>query len=1341
MKIFLFIVAAFLAANLYSQNKKALAESDSLFAKGVELYNHDKYNEAILLFEESDKIDKAELDSTSNRRDYSAMWLASCYYKMGDEEKAGLYYSGEFWDQPVDRRLTILSDSLSAVGMALAQDGKYQEAIPYILQCADIEKEIVGEEHFWYINSLYTIIDLYLFQEKYEDALKWERLVLDIFEKSLGKNNIQYISFLAENSQNLINIGEYNDALSQYKEALYLLQQSNIAADDWKSMILIGIADCYNLLDNYSEAINTAKEALNIALNVYGKDHPGYANLLGRLAIYNSQQGNYDIAVKLATEAKDILLDTLGENHSDYVSILDNLSEYYYRLSDYNKAIELGNEALNISELLSGKQTSNYTITLCHVASYYEALGDYQKAKDYYREASTTLKCIYGEEHLYYLSVIAGLANSYAHLNNYTKAIELCVKCLDITKKRYGTDNAQYFTSLSNLAGFYCDMGNYSEAIKLGIEGLKIKEKIYGRNHPNYIQSLGMLASYYSDMGEYEEEANLNSEALKLFENNYGKIHMDYVRLLESSAISFSHLGDYNKAIDQLQDAIEIQQKITGKNHPLYISILVNLSRIYSRLNNIPKAINLSLDALEIGETLGYKNQSRVLSDLSLYSTMTGNYDVAINFATQALNMKNEKAVIDTLFCASLANNLSIACARMGNDSLAFHFSKSALEILRCKLGDKHPKYVSTLSNMAYYKFNQKKYKEAVCLGEKVLQIENETGRNKLPNYVDYLKSQAIFSSKVTELFSQCSEYVMNTNRGIQKLVMDNFAYLTSRERLHYWYQYREWFEYEMPQIAYYNPEHSILSALYDGMLLAKELLLHTDLEFQNLIYNSKNDKLITVYNEIQSERFYLNRLYNRNDSTLYAITDSLENIIQQKEHFLIQQSVDFGNYTKNLTICWQDVQKELGTQDVAIEFLNFPIEGDSTMYVALILKEGMPSPQLVSLFEEKQLSKVSIQDYYTTPALSKLVWKPLAEELKGIKNIYFAPAGQLHNIAIEYLPSSDSTFIAENFNFYRLSSTRQLALNKEKKQSKDVVLYGGLKYDTDTTTLIAESKKYPWVKRGWDSQYTYTTDSLMLRESPVYLPGTKVEAEKIKEIVEEKKWQTSFYTDLQGPEESFKALSGKPINMLHIATHGFYWTEQETKKMKKLDFLMINEDQPQYEEDKALTRSGLLLSGANVALKGVLLPEGIDDGILTAKEIAELDLRTLDLVVLSACQTGLGEITGDGVFGLQRGFKKAGVNTLLMSLWKVDDEATRLLMTHFYQNLLSGQSKFESLREAQQFVRDYEVEVKDDSDSGSLEARMGRRENKDAASKKTHKVKPYKNPFYWAAFILLDAI
>ena len=165
-------------------------------------------------------------------------------------------------------------------------------------------------------------------------------------------------------------------------------------------------------------------------------------------------------------------------------------------------------------------------------------------------------------------------------------------------------------------------------------------------------------------------------------------------------------------------------------------------------------------------------------------------------------------------------------------------------------------------------------------------------------------------------------------------------------------------------------------------------------------------------------------------------------------------------------------------------------------------------------------------------------------------------------------------------------------------------------------------------------------------------------------------------------------------------------------------------------------------MSGANIALKKGANLKDVEDGILTAQEISTLDLRGLELAVLSACQTGTGDIAGDGVFGLQRGFKKAGANTLLMSLWKVDDNATHLLMTEFYKNLLAGESKFESLRKAQKYVRDYEEEIEiTPNKRWESQIRQKMNKSKEPAPQKIKKIKRYASPYYWAAFILLDAI
>jgi CHAT domain-containing protein len=221
-------------------------------------------------------------------------------------------------------------------------------------------------------------------------------------------------------------------------------------------------------------------------------------------------------------------------------------------------------------------------------------------------------------------------------------------------------------------------------------------------------------------------------------------------------------------------------------------------------------------------------------------------------------------------------------------------------------------------------------------------------------------------------------------------------------------------------------------------------------------------------------------------------------------------------------------------------------------------------------------------------------------------------------------------------------------------------------------------------------------------------LTHTLDEVEQIEKELNSSQWVCLLDTLSLGTEESFKSLSGKKINTLHIATHGFYYTPEESDHIGYAFLLPNNQTSA---EDKSLSRSGLLMSGANRILDGDSIPENVEDGILTAKEIADVDLRGLDLVVLSACQTGLGDISqGEGVFGLQRGFKKAGANSILMSLWEVNDEATQILMTQFYKNFVSGQSKRQSLQSAQRYLREY--------NAGQ-----------------------YDKPEYWAAFILLDGI
>ena len=205
-------------------------------------------------------------------------------------------------------------------------------------------------------------------------------------------------------------------------------------------------------------------------------------------------------------------------------------------------------------------------------------------------------------------------------------------------------------------------------------------------------------------------------------------------------------------------------------------------------------------------------------------------------------------------------------------------------------------------------------------------------------------------------------------------------------------------------------------------------------------------------------------------------------------------------------------------------------------------------------------------------------------------------------------------------------------------------------------------------------------------------LEGSLREVQDIDRLMHQKHIHVTTAIGTDGTEESFKALSGQHKSIIHISTHGFYQPEEQTTGGDDdLGALLGNSQQAQTQEDCSLSRSGLLMTGAADYIYGRDADFSTDDGILTAREISRMDLSGLDLVVLSACETGLGDVSGEGVFGLQRGFKKAGAQTLLVSLWKVEDDATQLLMTSFYRNLLAGQTKRQAFLKAQRELRQAE--------------------------------------------------
>jgi CHAT domain-containing protein len=339
--------------------------------------------------------------------------------------------------------------------------------------------------------------------------------------------------------------------------------------------------------------------------------------------------------------------------------------------------------------------------------------------------------------------------------------------------------------------------------------------------------------------------------------------------------------------------------------------------------------------------------------------------------------------------------------------------------------------------------------------------------------------------------------------------------------------------------------------------------------------------------------------------------------------------------------------------------------------------------------------------------SLYELIWKPLEKLLARTRTVTYAPSGLLHRISFQALRPDARHLLIDRYQLIQVLSTRAIALpmnGNEKPGSASI--WGNIDYDSTVSIESSVIKAVPtrFLTDTTASSFDfYASDTKSSRGGEWNrLPGTKQEIDSLRKMFSQAGISTTLDSGKMATEEDFKALSGNSPQVIHLATHGFFLPALKRKPNKNED---LGEGGKMFSiQENPMFRSGLVLAGGNHTWKGSTVMPGNEDGILTAYEIAQLDLSGTDLLVLSACETALGDLQGtEGVIGLQRAFKMAGVKQLIISLWRVPDKETMKLMTLFYRNWLSGQSCREALRQAQL------------------------------------KMKEKYPPYYWAAFVLVE--
>ena len=1039
----------------------------------------------------------------------------------------------------------------------------------------------------------------------------------------------------------------------------------------------------------YSDATKYYLISLQIYKKVLDKNHPDYATCLNNLGVLYKTQGNYSAAEQYYLESLRILKEVLGENHPDYATSLNNLGGLYDTQGNFSAAEHYYLESLQIRKEVLGENHPDYASSLNNLGGLYEAQGNYSTAEQYYLESLRIRKEVFGENHPFYATSLNNLGVLYDKQGNYSAAEQYYLESLRINKDVFGANHPYYATCLNNLGGLYKTQGNYSEAEKYYLESLRIRKEMLGENHPDYAISLNNLGSLYKTQGNYSAAEHYYLESLRIRKEVFGENHPDYATCLSNLALLYHEQGNYSAAEQYYLKSLRIYKEVLGENHPAYATSLNNLGLLYYNQGNYSAAEQYYLESLRIRkEVLGevHPDYAICLNNLGELYRIQGNYSAAEQYLLESLRIDKEVLGENHPFYASSLNNLGLLYDTQGNYSAAEQYYLESLRIGKEVLGENHPDYACSLNNLGVMYYKQGNY-------------------------------------------SKASNYLLESFNIRKHNFIISLEYMTEYERALFWGTIQDGFEYTYPRLTYryHFTKPSISTFAYDNELFRKGLLLNSADAVRRSILESGDSVLIEQWNELTEAKQVVMHLEEKeptsNQLDIYRHrADSLEKI-------MTISSSAFRQSKEQWNINWKSVKKHLSKNEVAIEYFSAPLSKDSTMYCALLLRHNSKYPELIPLFEEKEVTNItsavsksvenSLLYHYSKKGaeLTQKVWSSVFSKIKPGETIYFAPTGVLHQLAIEYLPVDSARTMSDVYNMVRLSSTREIVTNKSEESYKSAVVYGGIVYDADGQSLLTESNRYALqdlvVSRGIES------DTLN-RGTVGYLSGTLEEANHINVLLKENNIAATLYSALRANEESFKSLSGKHNNILHIATHGFTWTDSTARKQDyfadRVKMQLMGDNQPKGPIIDPLNRCGLLFAGANTALQGKSreLPEGVQDGILTAKEISLVDLRDAEVVVLSACETAKGDITSEGVFGLQRAFKIAGVQTIIMSLWKVSDEATQLLMSEFFTNWIAKkQPKREAFKNAQNAVR-YAVDEYGDY---------------------IYKDKPY----YWAGFVMLD--
>ena len=1143
---------------------------------------------------------------------------------------------------------------------------------------------------------------LTLYQEgKYSEALPLAHEALALVEAAYGADN-QFVSLAASNLANVYDgLGRYADSEPLHQRALKIDEKAFGPASTQVAQDLNDLAGLYDHKGKYAEAEPLYLRALRIDEKGLKPDDPQVAKDLNSLASLYDDEGKYPAAEPLYRRALSIDEKALGLEDIRVAADANNLGLLLQHQGRFAEAEPLLQRAERIEEQVDGRDHPDVATGLSNLATLYHDEGKFGEVEALIQRAIQIREKALGQDDPEVATYLNELALFYHDVGKYAEAEPVYQRALSIRMKALGPNDPEIGLMLNNLGELYDDEGKYGEAEDLYKRALSDDEKTFGPEHPTVAKGLNNLALFYASQGKYQDAEPLYERALKIDEKALGLDNVEVSIDLNNLALLYTDEGKYGESEPLYRRALTIREKALGTEHPDVATGLNNLAMLLELEGKYGEAGPLDQRALSIKERALGPDHPGVAVSLNLLAANyedQGNYAAAEPLYKRALAIKEKALGPEHTEVAIGLNNLGALYDHEGKYADAEPLFQRALRIQEKALGPDHPEVAMSLNNLAT--------------------LDDGLGR--------YAEAEPLFTRSFDNLFRQ---------------FQSNFSYMTEKERLGFLATVGAYFPGYFSFVhRFREKDPQLVGSMYNLLLWEKGFIAGSVADMRRQVEASGDGEALKQLGQLTAKRTQIAALlrapaadrqeWRKQVDQLQAEADGIEKA-------LVERSTAFAGRRKLERATWQQVRDGLQPGEAAVEFARFHyFDKDwqtARYYVALVItRETKDEPEYIFLGDDKQLEGdaiarfkqsvetrgVAAEEEARLPGADayELIWKPLEKSLNGKTRVYLAPDGILNELPLGIIPGPDGKLQMEKYDLRLVTSTRDILRSAPSEGAETALLVGNPVFDLSEDQQIAALQKLGLPHEevrvtalaGSDVSKEVSRDQDTITALP-RLPGTGAEVNAIAELMKAHEWKASVYTDELALKRVVEGVSSPRV--VHLATHGFFLPDQRDKSDRAGLARSGGGVNPTSGLEDPMLRSGLFFAGADRTLAGTATAEGLDNGVLTAMEAGNLNLTGTELVVLSACDTGRGEVkNGEGVFGLRRALEEAGAQEVLMSLWPVPDAETLELMKRFYAKWLGGMEIHQALKEAQLEMRET---VKASHDGRDL-------------------------PVYWGAFVLV---